>query len=41
MKVMKKNQISINGFEGVISFARNIFSDAARDVSGTFKLLMS
>ena len=41
MRVMTKNHISINGFEGVLSFARKIFSDPANDGSEKFKLLMS
>ena len=41
MRVMTKNQISINGFEGVLSFGKKVFSDAANDGSEKFKLLMS
>ena len=40
MRVMTKNQISINGFEGVLSFGKKVFSDAANDGSEKFKLLM-
>ena len=41
MRVMEKSQISINGFEVALSFAKKTFSDAVNDGSEKFKVLMS